>query len=115
MAWTGEEIVLVGVVPGSNVRLASDTFAIDPVTGDASALDPYPEPPPTEEDGTPVPRARAAVFTGSEVLVVSIADGFPVVIDRLDPVEGTWGSPLRRRRLASTSDRTEWCGQAPSW
>lgn len=30
------------------------------------------------------------MFTGEDVLVVSVADGFDVTIDRLDPASGTW-------------------------
>ena len=42
----------------------------------------------------PAPRIRTATFTGEEVLVVSIADGFDITIDRLAVNDGTWGSTI---------------------
>lgn len=92
VAWTGNELVLVDIPAVHDAELASNTVAIDATTGDWRAMDPIPTPQRrTTEDGKPYePRGRTAVFTGEDVLVVSVADGFDVTIDRLDPASGTW-------------------------
>jgi hypothetical protein len=84
VAWTGEEIVLSGVTSPPNAFLPTDTYAIDPATGEGRPLDPVPTP--IFSDGW-----RTAVWAGDEVLVATQSDGQrEVVVDRLDPASGTW-------------------------
>lgn len=80
--WTGSELVVTGVVGPPGADLASDTFAVDPVTGATRAL--------SRSPAHPERRGVAAVWTGNEVLVVSVTDGQPVTVDVLDVPSGRW-------------------------
>jgi hypothetical protein len=86
--WTGEELVLTGVIPGPGAELVSDTFALDPDTGRWRPL--------TRSPATTSEGEVTAAWTGDMVAVVSVrADGGPVTIDRLDPSgDGTWSETV---------------------
>lgn len=90
-AWTGDELVLVGVFAPGFVKLGSDTFALDPASGEWRALDHLPN------TSDRFPNAQFAAWTGTEVLVATFADGSPVTIDGLDPSageRGAWGRTI---------------------
>lgn len=81
-AWTGTELVLVGVVPGPTVRLVSDTMAFNPATGDWRGLDRWAD--------TGTDSQFAAFATDRGVLVAAINDDIRVNVSLLDPDSGEW-------------------------
>ncbi|MGY6501537.1 MAG: kelch repeat-containing protein [Acidimicrobiales bacterium] len=115
-AWTGEELVLVGTVRSDGLSTdLTEVVALDVVTGSVRSFDAVPQPDAASATTTGRshdPRGRAAVWTGTEVLVASIADGYPVTIDSLDPVSGGWGSTVMVavEGLDAGSDGVVWTG-----
>ncbi len=100
-AWTGEELVLVGV--GGSTAWAYDPTldrwrAVDVAAGPVERLDRR--------------RRLAAVWTGSEVLVVTIADGQGVTIDRVEPITGQWADAVITTvpGLDTDDDAVVWTG-----
>jgi hypothetical protein len=75
VAWTGQEVVLVGVTSGPGADLVSDTFAFDPET---DAWRPLPRSQLSSDR-----RATVAGWTGRRVVVVAIADYEAVEVDVL--------------------------------
>ncbi len=106
--WIRSELILAGVSGPANAFLPSDVFAIEVTTGVARALDPVPRP--TEPGYRP--RGRIAYSTGKEVLLVTVSDGFPVTIDRLDLETETWAETVRTEMpgLDVSPDATAWTG-----
>lgn len=107
--WTGTEIILVGVSGPANAFLASDAFAVDPTSGELRPLEPIPRPASPEYR----PRGRAAFVVGEELLLVTVADGFPVTIDRLDIATGRWGPTVETNMpgINASSDAAAWTGE----
>lgn len=107
-AWTGSEIILVGVSGPANAFLATNTFAVDPTSGDLRSMEPTPRPASPEYR----PRGRTAFVVGDELLLVTVADGFPVTIDRLDIETGRWAPTVETHMpgLNVSSDAAVWTG-----
>lgn len=107
--WTGSKIILVGVTGPANANLTSDVFAIDPTTGELRPLEPTPGPSSPEYR----PRGRSAFLAGEEILLVTIADGFPVTIDQLDIETGRWGPTIETNMpgLNVSPDAVAWTGE----
>ena len=98
-AWTGRELVVVGKQGAAAYDPAADawrTIAMAPGPAERLAAS----------------RNSAAVWTGTEVLVVAIVDLQDVVIDRLDPATGEWGEPVPSpaQGLATPDDGVVWTG-----
>lgn len=100
-AWTGEELVLVGV--GGNAARA-----YDPVLDRWRAVDVAADP----VERFDRRREMAAVWTGSEVLVVTIADGQDVTIDRVEPITAQWAEAVTTTVVGTDTgaDGVVWTG-----
>lgn len=106
-AWTGEELVLAGIVAAPAATPVSDTFALDPATGEWRALSPSPF------QGRPGVGVQA-VWTGDEVLVVEAAPGGArAIVHRLDPSRnGHWDESVELDVAAGSDSVIEaaWAG-----
>ena len=109
-AWTGSELLLTNVQGRMNEFLPSDTFALDPSSGEWRALPPKPHRPSKSDDRGV--RGVTAAWTGNELLVVSITDGVPVTIDRLDPASEEWAPTVSTEvnGLQVEPDAVVWTG-----
>lgn len=107
-AWSGSELILAGVSGPANANLTTDVFAVDPTSGERRSIEPTPRP--TAPNYRP--RGRAAFAAGDEMLLVTIADGFPVTIDRLDIEAGTWADTVETDLpgLNVSPDAAAWTG-----
>jgi hypothetical protein len=101
VAWTGDELILSGVRSVTGDALESDTFALEPRSGSWRPLTPSPL------AGDQARRGISAVWTGAVMLVVSISDGVPVMIDTLT-VEpegpGTWDAAVETALPGTDTD-----------
>lgn len=116
--WTGDELVVVGGTRSDpEVANPLEVVAIDVVTGEVRELGAVPSPAVGADASVTGSEAwirRAAAWTGSEVLVVTIDDSHPITIHPLDPLSGDRGDPVVTSvaGLEGSPDGIAWTGEA---